>query len=152
PARGRPAARSRPSRRVALGGRRAGHAGEVAPEADEQRVEAELRRDVELLERAPRLAHALARELRARDPLARRILRQSVEPVGVDDCAAGSDRDGDQVAVPPRELLERREQLVSFCPALRAAGPLLGLTRPELERRRDLLGLDPCLGTPLLDA
>src|SRR5439155_5952466 len=110
-------------------------------QAHEQRVERELRRDVELLERAPRVAHDLARLLRAGDALARRVGVELVEPVRVDDGVVRADGDGDQVAVPPRELLERREQLVALAAALRAAQALLGVARGELERLDDLLFL-----------
>ena len=49
--------------------------GELALEPHEQRLERELRREVELLELPPRLAHGLGGALGAEHPLARRVAR-----------------------------------------------------------------------------
>src|SRR6266542_1955895 len=124
---------------------------EGAPEPDEQRVERELRSDVELLERAPRLADDLARLLGAGDPLARRVGAQLAEPVGVHDGRLRADRDRDQVAVPPRKLLEEGEQLVALAAPLRAPHALVGVARRELERLHELLRLRPRVRAALAD-
>src|SRR6266540_5475933 len=124
---------------------------EGAPEPDEQRVERELRSDVELLERAPRLADDLARLLGAGDPLARRVGAQLAEPVGVHDGRLRADRDRDQVAVPPRKLLEGGEQLVALAAPLRAPHALVGVARRELERLHELLRLRPRVRAALAD-
>ena len=58
------------------------HSAQLAGDDDEQRLERELRREVQLLEPPPGLAHRLGRALGADDPLARRVLaelRQLVE-------------------------------------------------------------------------
>ena len=57
---------------------------QLACELDEERLERELRREVELLELPPRLAHRLGRALGAEQALARRVGAQLVEPVDVD--------------------------------------------------------------------
>ena len=59
--------------------------------------------------------------------------RSSVEPVDVHRRTVGADRDDDEVAVPGRELLELREQLLALGAALRAPHALLGLARRQLE-------------------
>ena len=56
-----------PRRLTTVEGRRG--TGELAAQRDEQRLERERRRDVELLERTPRLAHRLGRALGADHPL-----------------------------------------------------------------------------------
>ena len=61
------------------------------------------------------------------------------------------DGDGDHVAVPPPELLERRQQLVALGTALRATHALVGLAGRQLQRLRDLLGLGASVGAALPD-
>ena len=58
---------------------------------------------------------------------------QVVEPVDVDGRAVGADGDDDEVAVPGRELLELRQQLLALGAALGALHALLGLARRQLE-------------------
>jgi hypothetical protein len=58
----------------------------------------------------------------------------------VDDRLFGADGDRNQVAVPPRQLLERREQLVALRAALHPAQPLLGLALREVELGELLFG------------
>ena len=69
----------------------------------------------------------------------------------MDDRVLGADGDGDQVAVPPPELLERREQLVALGAALRAPHALLGLAGRQLQRLDGLLGLGARVCAALLD-
>ena len=117
---------------------------------DEERLERELRRQVELLEPAPRLAHCLGGPLGAEEPLAGRVLAELVELVEVDRRPLGADRDGDEVAVPGRELLELGEQLLALRAARRALHALLGLARGQLEPGdARLLGLARLGGTRL---
>src|SRR5581483_9352033 len=111
PADGRAGARDAPS------GERAG-AAELAPKPHEQRLERERRRQLELLRLAPGGANELARALGGVQPLRRRVRAQLLEPVDVDDGRLRAHRDHDEVAVPPLELLERREQLVPLGAAL----------------------------------
>ena len=90
-------------------------------------LERERRRDLQLLCLAPRRAHELARTLGAEQALVRRVLAQLGEAVDMDGRALGARRDDDEVAVPPLELLEQREQLLALGAALRPADPLLRL-------------------------
>ena len=74
-------------------------------------------------------------------PLARRVLAQDVEPVGVDGRLLGARGDDHQIAVPGCELLERGEQLLPLRPTLHAAEPLLGLARGQLDAGQPCLRL-----------
>ena len=112
------------------------HGGELPPHAHEQRLERELRRDVELLERAPAPAHDLGGALGAGHALGRRVLGQLGEAVVVDDRALGARRDDDEVAVPRRELLEREQDLLTLGAALGPLDVLLGLAVRAARARR----------------
>ena len=105
-------------------------------DADEQRLHRELRRQVELLQHAPRVPHLLGRALRAEQPLARRVLAQQRQLVEVDRRLVGADGDRDEIAVPRGELLDLREQLLALGAARRALHLLLGVARRQLELRR----------------
>src|SRR5690242_2465523 len=107
--------------------------GEGAAELDEQRLEGERRRELELLEAAPGLAHELGGELRALEPLEAAVLPQLFGPVDVDERLLGPRRRGDEVAVPRRELLQRGKQLLALGASARPADPLLRLSRGQVE-------------------
>src|SRR5205823_1566431 len=85
---------------------------ELAPEPDEQRLERERHRELELLGVPPGGPHDLAGPLGVREPLPRRIGPELREPVDVDDRTLGTRGGHDEIAVPPLELFERGEQLV----------------------------------------
>src|SRR3989449_6765941 len=119
---------------------------ELAAELDEERFERQRRAEVELLEGAPGLADELAGTLRSGEALGRAVLVEHLAPVGVDDCALRTDRHDDQIAVPRRELLERREQLLSFGAAGCPAHALLRLAGREVEQLEPFLGFSLRLG------
>src|SRR5205085_3870609 len=100
---------------------------ERAAKLDQERLEREARVHLELLRVAPGAPHDLARVLGAGETLRRRVLAQLLEPVGVDDRSLGAGDDDDQVAVPGRELVEGRQELLALGAASRAPHPLLGL-------------------------
>src|SRR5579862_4288821 len=104
-------------------------------DADEERLERKLRREVELLELSPRLAHELGGPLGAVQPLSARVRLELGETVDVHRRCVRADGDCDEVAVPGLELLELREQLLPLGASLRAADSLLGLTGGQLEAR-----------------
>src|SRR5690349_17695571 len=106
---------------------RNGRPGELAPEPDQQRLERERRRELQLLRLAPGGPDELARALRREEALARRVDPKLVEPVDVDRRGLGADRDDDEVAIPPLELLEHGEILVALGAALRPPKHLVGL-------------------------
>src|SRR6266550_8618988 len=105
----------------------------LAAELDEERFERQRRAEVELLQGAPGLADELAGALRAGEALGRTVFVEHLAPVRVDNGALRTDRHDDQIAVPRRELLERREQLLSFGAAGGAAHALLRLASREVE-------------------
>ena len=70
----------------------------------------------------------------------------------MDDCVFCADGDGDQVAVPPRQLLERGEQLVALGSPLCALHALLGFASGQLQRRDGVLGVGARLRATCLDA
>src|SRR5436190_485641 len=112
-----------PRRGTSNGGR---GGSELAAEADEQRLERQTGAQVELLERAPRLADELAGALGAGESAGRPVGGELVRPVCVDERPLGSDGARHEVAVPRRELLQRCEQLVALGAPLDAPDPLLG--------------------------
>src|SRR5262249_49440066 len=126
--------------------------GELTAQPHEKGLERQPRREVELLEGAPGLADELACPLGAGEPLGRAVGGQLLEPVVMDDRTLGADRNGDEVAVPGRELLERGEQLLALGAALRAPNALLGLARGEIERLALLLGVGLRFGATLARA
>src|SRR4051794_16526016 len=85
---------------------------ELAGDLHEERLERELRSQVELLEGAPRLPYGLRGALGAEEPVARRVLLEQRELVQVDRRAPGADGDRDEVAVPGAELLELGQELL----------------------------------------
>src|SRR5919201_191536 len=97
------------------------------PQLHQQRLDRQARVHLELLRVAPGLPDDLTRALGAGEPLRRRVLAQRLQPVGVDDRALGPRADDDEVAVPGRELLERRQELLALRAALRAPHALLRL-------------------------
>src|SRR5579862_1347658 len=100
---------------------------ELAPQADEQGLERERRRELELLRLAPRGPHELASPLGGEEPLAGAVGAKLVEAVDVHDGGLRSGRDDDEVPVPPFELLERREELVALGAPLGPPDALLRL-------------------------
>src|ERR1700674_2302538 len=108
---------------------------ELLRDLDEEGLERELRREVELLQLPPRLAHGLGRMLGADEALAGRVVPELVEPVDVDRGLLRSNRDHDEVAIPGFELLELGEQLLALGAALGAADALVALARGQLEPR-----------------
>ena len=58
---------------------------------------------------------------------------QLLRAVDVDERLLSPRRRGDEVAVPRRELLERREQLLAFGPARGSLDALLGLAGSQVE-------------------
>src|SRR2546428_5165963 len=118
----------------------------LAAELDEERFERQRRAEVELLEGAPGLADELAGTLRSGEALGRPVLVEHLAPVGVDDCALRTDRHDDQIAVPRCELLERREQLLSFGAAGCPAHALLRLAGREVEQLEPFFGFSLRLG------
>jgi len=95
----------------------------------------------------------LAGALGALRPLTGRVRAERVETVDVHDCRLGTRGEDDEVSIPPLELLERSQELVTLGTALRAANALLGLAAAQLELGdsllRLLLRLRPALGDPL---
>ena len=79
-------------------------------------------------------AAARLRALRPR--LERDVGAQVVEPVGVDRRALGARRDDDEVAVPGRELLELRQQLLALGATLNPLDALLRIARRQVEAGR----------------
>ena len=108
-------------------------------QAHEQRLEREWRRDVELLERTPRLPHRLGGRLGAAavDP---GVLGQVGDAIEVDHRPLGPDPHDHQVAIPGGELLEREQDLLPLGPALGALDVLLGLALGQLPALERLLG------------
>src|SRR5690348_8144304 len=92
-----------------LGGCRRGCKRLAQP--DEQRLERQWRRDLELLGLPPRGSHELARVFRSVHPLERGVALELGEPVDVDGGSLSTRGDDDEVAVPGLELFEQREQL-----------------------------------------
>ena len=125
---------------------------QLAPQAQEERLERERRRELELLGFPPGGPHELAGALGRQEALAGRVRPQVGEPVDVHHGALRARREDDEVAVPPLELLEHREQLVALRAALGAAHPLLGLPAGQLEHGDGLLRLLLRLGAALCDA
>ena len=112
-------------RRHAPGERRP---GQLAAQADEQRLERERRRELELLRLAPGGADELAGPLGPEQPLP--ASRPRAAPRSRSTCttaASAPAASDDEVAVPPLQLLEHREQLVALGAALRAPDALLRL-------------------------
>ena len=102
----------------------------------QQRLERERRRELQLLGLAPGGADELARLLGARAAArASRPRAAPSSPVDVHGGRLGAGGDDDEVAVPPLELLEHREQLVALGAALGPPHALLGLPAGQLERR-----------------
>src|SRR4051794_28835025 len=115
--------------------------GELAAEPDEQRLERERHRELKLLCLPPGRPDELAGALCALQPLTGRIGAELLEAVDVHGRLLGAGRDDDEVAIPPLQPFEGREELVPLCAALRAAHALLGLAPGELLYRDDRLGL-----------
>src|SRR5262249_4632467 len=107
--------------------------GEFVANSHEQRLEPELRREVELLETSPGRAHCLRSPLCACKTLARGVFTELRQLVEVDRGRVGADRDGDEVGVPGTELLELREQLLALGAARRPLHTLLRLACGEVE-------------------
>ena len=123
---------------------------ELASELDEQRLEGELGRQVQLLEPSPGLAHGLGGPLRPEQALPRRVLAKHRQLVEVDRRAVRAHRDGHEVAVPRAELLELRQQLLSLGAARRPLHALLSVARAQLELRdAGLLVVARFVSTPL---
>ena len=80
--------------------------GERAPKLHEERIEPEARVDVELLRRAPRLAHEGCRVLRATSEVERHIGPEIVKAIGMSRGALCSVRNHDEIAIPRCDLLE----------------------------------------------
>src|SRR4029078_1809020 len=106
------------------------------------------RRDVELLERAPRLTYRLGRRLRP-ECSGGSVAGQVGEAVVVDDLTFGADRDDDEVAEPRPELLEREQDLVALGTALRPLDVLLGLAVGQLAPGERLVCAGPRFGAAL---
>src|SRR5205823_13742887 len=113
-------------------------------QADEERLQRQRRIDVELGEIAPGLAGELGRLLRTGEALERGVLVQLVGVVAV-DCRLGSRREGDEIAVPSSDFLQRREQLFALGAPRGAAQPLLHLALRQLEPLEAALGGFPRL-------
>ena len=101
--------------------------------ADEERLQSELRLQVQLLEPAPRLPYELGGALGCRQPLGDTVLAQGLEMVEVDDDRLGADSDRDEIAVPRRQLLERFEHALPHRAELRPPQPLLVLPLRQAE-------------------
>src|SRR5215470_2387598 len=106
---------------------------ELAAQADEQRLERERRRDLELLGFPPGCADELAGLLGSVHSLAGGVSPQLLEPVDVDGCRLGACGDDHEVAIPRLELLEQRKQLLALGAALGAPNALLRLPSLQLE-------------------
>ena len=122
-----------------LSDERGSPAAQLASEQDEQRLERELRRELELLEPAPRVAHRLGRPLGPEQPLAGRVGPEQLEQVDVRRRLLGSDADDDEIAVPGGELLELRRAAPRARPraarAARAARPRASAARARAPSR-----------------
>src|SRR5439155_1207579 len=91
---------------------RRGRGAELSAELDEESFQGERRAQVELLEGPPGLAHEFTGPLGAGEAFGRGVLCEDGQAIGVDDGALRADGGDDEVAVPGRELFERREQLL----------------------------------------
>ena len=109
------------------------HGVQLPPQPDEERLERERRVEVELLERPPRLAYALGRTDRAVAEIARGVLAQVVEPIGVHRSRLRARAHDDEVAVPGLQGLQAGEQLLALGASLRATDALVGVARREIE-------------------
>src|SRR5581483_5162570 len=125
--------------------------GELAAKPEEEGLERERGGELELLGLAPGGADDLAGPLGRLQALERRVGAQVVEAVHVDRRRLRAARDDDEVAVPPLELLERREELVPLRAPLGAADPLLRLAARQLEHGDGLLRLLPRLRPALAE-
>ena len=125
---------------------------ELASQPDQQRLERERRRDLQLLGLPPGCAHELAGLLGSVHSLEGGVRSQLVEPIDVDSGRLGTGRNHYEVAVPGLELLEQRQQLLTLGTSLGAPDALLCLPPRELEgldlQLGRLLGLRPSLGYP----
>src|SRR5579872_7590908 len=119
---------------------------------DEEGLDRERHRELELLRLAPRRPYRLAGRLGGGRALAGRVLGELREPVDVDDGVLRPDGGDDEVAVPPLELLEHGQQLVPLRPALRSAQALFRLAAGELQHGDRFLRPLLRLGSALVDA
>src|SRR5438552_18806505 len=108
-------------------------ARERSAQLHEERFQREPRGELELLEVAPGLADELRGALSALQPLERRVLQQHGRPVGVHERARSARRRRDEISVPRRKLLQRREQFLPLGPATGPPHTLLRFARRQLE-------------------
>ncbi len=118
---------------------------------NEEGLQCERGVDVELGEIAPGLAGELGRLLGAGEPFHRGVLAQLVNVIAMDG-GLRPGREGDQVAVPRRELLQRRQQLLPLGSARGPAEPLFGLSLGQLEPVEAGLGCLPGTCSAAADA
>src|SRR5438445_11209067 len=123
---------------------------QLSADTNEEGLERELRRQIQLFESPPGLPNGLGGMLCADQALPRRVLTQLWKLVQVDRGALGADGDRHQVPVPGAELLELREQLLSLGAARRPLHPLLGFARGQLETGDPRLLRVPRFSGPVL--
>src|SRR5207302_9709357 len=99
--------------------------------------------ELELFGLPPGSPNQLARPLGRLKALAGRIGAKLFEPVDMHDRGVRTRGEDDEVAVPPLELLERREELVALRPGLGAAHALPCLAPGQLQHPDRLFGLPP---------
>ena len=119
---------------------------------DEQRLERERRRDLQLLRLPPGRTDELARVFGGVHSLERGVGPQLLQPVDVDGRRLRAGGDHDEISVPRLELLEQREELLALGAALGAPHALLRLPPRQLEGLDLHLGCRLRLGPPLADA
>src|SRR5947207_434022 len=129
-----PSSPGRPRRRavsdtVTEVSREGGGARERSAQLHEERFQREPRGELELFEVPPGLADELRRALSALQPLERRVLQQHGRPVGVNERARSARRRSDEISIPRRKLLQRRQQLLPLGPATGPPHTLLRFAR-----------------------
>src|SRR5205814_5100775 len=110
-----------------------GGCSELRAQPDEQGLQRERRRDLELLGLPPGRTHELTGFLGGVHPLESGVRPQLVESVDVDRRRLRARGYHDEVAVPGLELLEQCEQLLPLGAALGAPDALLRLPPGHLE-------------------
>ena len=118
-------------------------AAQIAAKPEKKSLEREGRRELKLLSLAPGEPDELAGPLGGQEPLPRAVCAELLEAVDVHRGGLRPGGEDDEVAVPPLELLEQREEFLPLGAALRAPRVLLRLASRHLHR------LEPGLGDGL---
>src|SRR5437868_7348819 len=129
-----------------------GRCSQLTAQPDEQRLERQRGRNLQLLRFPPRRTDEFARVFGGVHALERRIRSQLREAVDVHRRRLRARGDDDEIAVPGLELLEQSEQLLALRAPLRASDSLLRLPGGQLETFDLHLGRAFRLRSPFGDA